>query len=140
MCKIADWLVWAMLLLCGIWDWRKKEIPVLFLVGMSIVVSVLVVCVERNMIWHRVAGVGFGILLLGCSKWTKEAIGYGDSWLILLLGAYVGLFRVLQIVFMASLIVGIVSLFCLWIKKWNKKVTIPFVPFLVLSYLGVVCI
>lgn len=140
MCKIADWFVWMLFLICGIWDWRKKAIPVPLLVGMSIVVGVFMVFVERDMIFHRIAGIAFGILLLGCSKWTKEAIGYGDSWLILLLGAYVGLFRMLLIVFIASVIAGIVALFCLWIKKWNKKITIPFVPFLVISYLGVVCI
>ena len=49
MCKIANWIVWVLLLACGIWDWRKKEIPVTLLVGMSIVVSVLVVCVEREL-------------------------------------------------------------------------------------------
>lgn len=140
MCQIADWIMWMMLLVCGIFDWRKKEIPVVWLVSMSIVTIVLFICAGREMLWLRLAGGSVGLLLFALSKWTNEAIGYGDCWVILLLGIRAGLFVVLQVLFVAFVIAGLTALFCLWFRRWNKKMTLPFVPFLVFSYLGVVCL
>ena len=82
-------------------------------------------------------GIGIGILFFIVSKVTKEAIGYGDSWLILLLGLYLGASKVLQLLFAASLGAAVVSLFYLWKYHWKRNATLPFVPFLVLAYLGV---
>ena len=140
MCQIADWIMWAMLLVCGIFDWRKKEIPVVLLIGMSIVTIVFFACAGRDMLWSRVAGGGLGLLLFALGKWSKEAIGYGDCWIILLLGIYVGLWGVCQVLFVAFAIAGVTALFCLWFRRWNRKMTLPFIPFLVFSYLGVVCL
>lgn len=140
MCKITDWLVCGMLFLCGIYDWRKKELPVWWLVCMSVIVGIFLLCFHRNMLWSRVAGVILGIVLFLFAKWTKEMIGYGDCWLILLLGIYIGIYQSLCVLFIASAIAGIFALFCLWFRKWNKKMSIPFVPFLAVAYLGVVCL
>lgn len=138
MCKIEDLLVWFMLLLCGIRDWRKREIPTLWLIIMSVVIGILLLCFGRNMLISRVTGGLLGVLLFLISKWTKEAIGYGDSWLILLLGVYLGGFKTLQLLFFASVIAGVFALIYLWKRKWKKNITIPFVPFMTVAYLGVV--
>ena len=78
-----------------------------------------------------------GLLLLLISKCTKEAIGYGDSLMILLLGMYLGGMRVLLVLFWASFLAGICSLFLLLGRKRKKKEALPFLPFLAVSYLGV---
>jgi prepilin signal peptidase PulO-like enzyme (type II secretory pathway) len=74
------------------------------------------------------------------SKFTKEAIGYGDSWLILILGIYLGSFEVLQVLFWATILAAIVALFLLCKKRCKRNITIPFVPYLAVAFLGVVCI
>lgn len=136
MCKIADGAVLMMLIGLAVLDWRKKEIPVFLLIFMNVIVVIISIFCRTESVWSRVGGLAIGIVLLIISKCTREAIGYGDSWLILILGIYVGALRMLQILFAASLLSAVCSLFYLWKRHWKKKETIPFVPFLALAYLG----
>lgn len=137
MCKIAEWIVLLFLVACSFSDWKRKEIPLFFLLIMSAVVVLLAICCNTESIWSLLGGVLIGILFFVISKCTKEAIGYGDSWIILLLGVDLGGFQVLQLMFVASLAAGICSLFFMWRCHWKRNVTIPFVPFLTVAYLGV---
>ena len=140
MCEIADSVIFIFLGTCGIFDCRKKEIPVALLIIMSIAVLIFAVCCEENDIWTRAVGALIGVLFFVISKLTKEAIGYGDSWLILLLGIHLGSLVALQVLFAASFAAGLCSLFYLWIKGWKKRTTLPFVPFMAAAYLGVIFI
>lgn len=136
MCKIADLVILILLVICAFHDWRRKEIPVLLLAGMSVVVALFSILCQTESVGLRIGGAVIGIALFIISKCTKEAIGYGDSWLILLLGIHVGGLRVLQILFAASFVSAVCSLFYLWKRHWKRSATIPFVPFLALAYLG----
>lgn len=40
-----------------------------------------------------VAGLGCGIVFLMISKWSQEGIGYGDSWMILNMGIFLGIWN-----------------------------------------------
>ena len=126
-----------LLIICALWDLKKKEIPILFLVLMGVIVLTNVLLKKQVDWWGTSSGMLVGVLCLLCSKYTKEAIGYGDSWLILELGIYLGGVQLLQVLMVASLIAGVVSLFCLWKRDWKRKTTLPFVPFLALAYSGV---
>ena len=107
---------------------------------MSATVAVFAVCCEEKSLWARVGGALIGVLFFLISKLTKEAIGYGDSWLILLLGIHLGALVALQVLFAASFAAGVCSLFYLWMKRWRKGATLPFVPFIAVAYLGVMFI
>lgn len=136
MCKIADWFILAVLGICSVSDWKKKTISVLWLVLLGVaVICFTVICnpVDSRL---RLSGALIGVLFLIISKCTKEAIGYGDSWLILFLEIYMGCVRGTTVLFVAALLSGVVSLFFLWKKRWKKTETLPFVPFLCVSYLG----
>lgn len=135
--EIGDWIVFAGLSLCGLWDWRKKQIPMILLLLLCVAVVALTFLCPREEAGAIVGGILLGVLFFIISKVTGEVIGYGDSWLILLLGIYLGGFCLLQVLFAASLAAGIYSLFVLWRKHWKRRETIPFVPFLVIAYLGV---
>ena len=137
MCEIANGVVFSFLSICCWWDWRKKEIPLLCLLLMTVVVGIFSIACPEKLLWSRVGGGALGALFFLISKVTKEAIGYGDSLLILILGVHLGLSLVLQMLLLASLPAGVVSLFVLLKKRWNKSATIPFVPFLLVGYLGV---
>lgn len=138
MCKIADWIVFLLLSMCSISDFRKKTIPLVFLVILNVVVVCLVfVCNDVEM-KYRLGGVFMGLLFLLISRFTREAIGYGDSWLILLLGIHMGYLGAISVLFLASLLAGFASLLLLWRCNWKRKATIPFVPFLTISYLGAI--
>ena len=114
MSKIADWILCIMLGVCSVSDWRKKEIPVIWLVIMSIVIGVLTMLCDVASVRLRIGGVLLGMLFLLISKCTKEAIGYADSWLVLLLGLYAGALQIIHVLFGASLLAAICSIFYLW--------------------------
>lgn len=136
MCKIEDWIVFILLGICSVSDCKKKTIPVILLIILSIAVAVFAIICDAVSMKLRVCGAFVGLLFLLISKCTKEAIGYGDSWLILLLGIHMGSLRVVEVLFAASLLAGIASLFFLWKCHWKRNATLPFVPFLSISYLG----
>lgn len=138
MCKIADWIVLLLLGMCSVSDCKKRTIPVTLLIILSVAVTVFALICDGISMRLRVGGALMGILFLLISKCTKEAIGYGDSWLILLLGIHMGYLRAIGVLFAASLLAGIASLFFLWKCNWKKTATLPFVPFLSISFLGAI--
>lgn len=136
MCTIADWMILVLLGVCSVSDARKKTMPAVLLILFSIAVVGFALFDNAVSTRFRVGGLFMGILFLLISKCSKEAIGYGDSWLILLLGIYLGYLRALGVLFGASLLAGVVSVLFLWKRGWKKKATLPFVPFLSIAYLG----
>ena len=75
-----------------------------------------------------------GILCLLVSKISGQALGYGDSILILLTGSSLGIQNCVGITIWAFLCSGLWALFLVGIKKADKKAEIPFVPFLMIGF------
>ena len=140
MCEIVKWVVFVLLCACSISDCRKKQIPIPLLLLLGVVVCVSLFVCETPSGSDRIGGALLGLLLFLVSKCTREAIGYGDSWLIFLMGFYLGGLSALQLLFAASLFAATCSLLVLWKKGWKKSITIPFAPFLGIAYLGVMFI
>lgn len=138
MCEVADWVIMCFLVIAGGIDIKRKEIPLVLLLKMGISIGLFRILFTKLSLQEMVSGLIIGVLFFGIGKVTQEAIGYGDCWIILLLGFYKGGFLLLQIVLTASIAAAVVSLiYCVW-KGWEKKHAIPFVPFLAAAYLGVV--
>ena len=75
---------------------------------------------------------GVGVLFLLVSKVTEEAIGYGDSVAIMILGGYLGFWKVVGVLAAAFFISGVCSV----ILAFRRRVkTMPFFPFLTLGYI-----
>lgn len=138
MCKVAEILMLVLLLFMGYQDWKSKQISGALLLGMTFAVALLRLFVWTESWWYTVGGIGVGLLFFIISKCSKEAVGYGDSWLILILGIFAGAIDTLQIVFTATVLCGIFSLFYCMKNGWRKGHTLPFVPFLAMAYMGVV--
>ncbi len=138
MCKIADLIVFVLLAACSVSDWRKKTIPYASLVIFGMAVVAFAILCDGTSARMRISGALMGIMFLLISKCTKEAIGYGDSWILLLLGIHMGLLKVLNVLSVAAVLAAVVSLFFLWKCHWKRQATLPFVPFLTVSYLGVI--
>ena len=83
--------------------------------------SILVACVP-------------GILGLVFSWLTKEVVGYGDGIVLMILGMYLSLERLIFIGMIAFEIAGVVALVLLVIFRKKGSYRIPFVPFLCLAY------
>lgn len=140
MCRLADWSVFILLGIAGMIDWKKREVPIWLLLIMSVVILFFGIFCEEVDIWYRLAGALLGVGFFAVSKFTKEAVGYGDSWLILILGIHMGILDVLQVLFAASLMAAIFAIFYLWRHRWKRSETLPFVPFLAIAYAGVMVV
>lgn len=136
MCEIGDWVMLFLLGICGWRDYRERQIPLTLLLGMTVAAVLLAIFYPKENLGNRIGGAALGILFFFVSRFTKQAIGYGDSWLILILGIHLGLSLALQVLLLASFVAGVSSLFLLMRSHWNKSINIPFVPFMVLGYLG----
>ena len=138
MCKIANVIVGICLMVAAYRDWKTKQISVGFLSLTTFLILLLRAAVIKDTLWSTLVGVGIGLCFFIISRVTREAIGYGDSWLILLLGIYLGGKPLLEVVFLASFAASLFSLFRGMVRGWNRGQTIPFVPFVFMAYLGVV--
>lgn len=132
----------AMIVLSGlsIMDYKIRKVPR----------DVLLVCMAGTVIYQAVtkevdwelcmAGGVVGILFLLMSRFTREAIGYGDSLAIMVLGIYLGIWGLLEVLATAFFVLAVIALFSLTIRQKKKKLAFPFYPFLTVGYLFGVCL
>ncbi|MEE1086874.1 MAG: A24 family peptidase [Schaedlerella sp.] len=83
-----------------------------------------------------VAGGLLGVLFIGISRLTREALGYGDSFLITILGIFLGIWNLMYVLVIAFIISALVSMVVLIRFCYNRKKTLPFIPFLTAGYMA----
>ncbi len=71
-----------------------------------------------------------GLIFLLIAKVTKEKIGFGDGWVLLILSNFIHLTEVWYVLQTAVFLVMIFSLVLLCSKKVSREYQIPFLPFL----------
>ena len=121
----------AMVILTGLsfMDYKIRKVPrdVLLLCMAG---TVLYQAVTQNIDWMVSLGGGLiGMIFIGISKITREAIGYGDSLAILILGIYLGVWGLLEVLATSFFILGILALGCMTLRR-KKSLAFPFYPFL----------
>ena len=101
MWTISKVLAMAVLTGLSVMDYRIRKVPrdVLLLCMAGVIIYQVL---TGNVDWKlSVAGGLSGILFLWISKITNEAIGYGDSLAILILGIYLGIWGLLEVLMTA---------------------------------------
>ncbi len=125
--------VGAQLCILSIWDIRRKSLSV---IGLAVVF--ITVVAQRLFLpasfWDYLASalVGGGFLLI--SKLSKEALGYGDSLLILILGIQLDFWKLIEALTCSMFLLGVASLIFLVLKGNHREISIPFVPILTVGY------
>ena len=104
---------------------RKLSVGVIVLGFLSALVFQAITGIES---WRAVAG---GILTGFLFK-----IGYGDSLLIIVLGTFLGMWKLLILLLGAFGLAAAVSILLMIKRKFTRKSMIPFVPFLTVAYMG----
>lgn len=129
--------------ICAVCDGIRKEIP-LPAVWAGILMAVVLRAVgamEEESTWlQAVVSVVPGILFWGISLLTGEKVGYGDGWLLIMTGLYVGVRKCFLILFAGLVVQSVVVLVLLVIKKVSGEREIPFAPFLFLGMGVVICL
>ena len=92
---------------------------------------------KRNSLLSILGGIAIGLFFVYLSYITEEKIGYGDSWLIGILGVYLGGTELLELMLIASLAASVCSLGYCACHGWNRNHTLPFIPFMLVAFVGV---
>lgn len=77
-----------------------------------------------------------GIIFLIISKITKESMGYGDGMIVLVMGIYISIQKLVGSLMIALIFAAAWSMILLVFFKKKKHEEFPFVPFVLLGYLG----
>ncbi len=137
MCEILDGIMIVLLGIASWGDWKRREISVNLLIVMSVISVIAAVLMNRTTWLEVLGGAGIGILFIYVSYLTGEKIGYGDSWLIGVLGVYLGGSKLMELMLIASFTASLCSVFYCMLRGWNRNHTLPFIPFMMAAFVGV---
>lgn len=77
-----------------------------------------------------------GIVMILLSFISNQSVGYGDGVVVGIIGLYVGLARVVVTGIFALIIAMFFSMVLVTVGNVGHRQTIPFVPFILISYVG----
>ncbi|HEY9574534.1 MAG TPA: prepilin peptidase [Lachnospiraceae bacterium] len=131
--KIVFGILFCVLLLESFLDLKKREIS-LRLCLLGIVLRVLFLIFYQDISWgNALLGSTLGLCFFGISFLTREKIGYGDGFMVLLTGFYLGLFAMIRLLLYSFIILFLVSVLLYVVVKNKKEIRIPYIPFLFLG-------
>lgn len=115
-------------------DLRRQEISVRIL-GSFGAVGIAYALLERGGVLPEILW-GFlpGAVLLAMGRLSREAVGYGDGSVVLVLGLYLSLWEILGMLAAASLLAALWAIGLLAAGR-NGCRRIPFLPFLLVGFL-----
>lgn len=116
-------------------DIRRKEISLLLTVvyaGCGIIYSIL----QGRKIQDVLIPAGIGILFLAAGLISRGAIGAGDCWILLALGALLDTETYIRMLCIGFFLAAFWSGILLVIRRKSRKTEIPLVPFLLAGYIG----
>lgn len=123
------------LLVCSIEDLIFKKLRIWELVVGTIVLFVGIVFAGNIEIRGLFPGIVLSALFFLVSWMLKGNLGWGDSWVIGMMGLGLDFQSFVLALGMAFLLAAVVSGIMIFWKKSSRKATLPFVPFLLAGFL-----
>lgn len=119
----------------SLFDLKTKRLPDMSIV-LGLVSAVLVrIAFKGQPLSSYIAAIAVGILFFAVSYFTKEKIGYGDSFIILFIGILLGFENLLFIVFAALIMSAVTGVVMIIAKGCKRNLSLPFVPFMFAAFL-----
>ena len=119
----------------SIQDIRKKKVNLWFLYAGIVLVFISLIAVTTVTLPERLFGGSIGILMLGISLITKEAIGRADCILILYLGLITGYLQSIMILLISFFLCCIFCIIGTGFHLLSRKKRVAFIPFLLVGFL-----
>lgn len=138
-----EWIVAVLLGICSYTDIKER------VVSLKILACFLIISIGLMIALNGCAGITFksvifsvlpGLGMLAASRLLKEAIGTGDAYLLILTGFMIGTERNVILILCALMFSAVYAGILLILKRKNKYDSIPFVPFLFVSYILILII
>lgn len=123
------------LLLCGVQDAFKKKIYLWIILTGFLIVSICIPFCHTVSVPDRIGGFILGAMVILISFATSGKIGLGDGMLLCVTGLGLGFWGNLELFALALFLAAVLSIILLVFRLADRKKSIPFVPFLLLSYL-----
>lgn len=128
----------AVLLICGVQDIRKKKI-LLWVVLLGAVLSCVCFPFCKSLsVPDRMGGAVVGVVIIILSLLTSGKIGMGDALLLCLTGLGLGFWGNLELFAIALFLAALLSIVLMVMHLADRKKSIPFVPFMFVSYLFII--
>ena len=136
--EISHAICTGILVCLSVEDVRKRKIPLVILTVGGCMAFLYQLMWGTEDIWEIAAGVGIGVCFLVVGWLTGEKIGYGDGIVIMVLGIYLGIWKLLEVLAGAFFLLAVAGMICLAGMRFSRKQTLPFCPFLTAGY--VICL
>lgn len=130
-------IVITIFLILSTWiDLRKKEVNISLCISVALVGLIYEIFISKTDILSIILGILPGIFLMLTSIVTNEEVGKGDAVILSTIGIFLGLKKTILVLIYALFSTIIIGGILLLIRKKNKKYKIPFVPFILFSYIA----
>lgn len=116
-------------------DIRTKQVRILEIIVFGILGIIVNVIWPVKSVESIICGLLVGLVLYIFSILTKEKIGKGDCFIIMVSGLYLGFIDVLILIWISSFLALIYGLIKIKKLKKDSSYEIPFVPFLLSGFL-----
>ena len=127
----------VMLFICAIKDIKSKEISLFVIILSFFVIVVTIILKNEISILSRFGGVLVGLFLIIISKITRGQIGMGDGLVFCVTGMGLGIWDNMYLLFYSLFISAIFAGIVLITNRMDRRKVIPFVPFILVGYLGI---
>lgn len=130
-------LIGIMLVVCGIKDIKSKEVSIRIVALFTIGLIIMLPFNHEVSIINSVLGGGSGFLIILLSKATRGQIGMGDGIILCATGVGLGVWDNLTLLLCALFWAALYAVILLTFRWADRKKRIPFVPFLLIGFIGV---
>lgn len=144
----CDWLLVVSRIVTGLLlalmsykDIREHKVSVSMLMLCGIISGITcanVMIMETSEVWKlHLVGFLIGLCFIGISKVTREGLGYGDSWLLCVLGTYLGIWSMLELLVITWVLTAIAAGAVLVRNRFKRRTSLPMIPFIAVGYMSV---
>lgn len=116
-------------------DLRSKKVRVIEIIIFGIVGLIIDFSIRPYSFLSILGGVMVGLMVYLFSVLTKEKIGKGDAFVVMVTGLYLGFQNTLLLVWLSTILAAVIGSIIIRKNNVNTDFEIPFVPFLLMGYL-----
>lgn len=115
-------------------DIKTKHVQLLEIIAFGLLGIIYNIVYKPHSVASLLGGVAIGLFVMVFSVLSKEKIGKGDAYIIMVTGLYLGFMDTALLLWISSVMAFLAGIVI--IRKYdNREMEIPFVPFLLLGYL-----
>lgn len=115
-------------------DFRTKQVKVMELAVFAVLGILMNVIYRPHTLISVVGGVAVGLFVYLFSIISNEKIGKGDALVVAVSGLYLGFMNTVLVLWLGSLLALLGGVFYIYYNRKPLDTEVPFVPFLLLSY------